>query len=204
MTTVTVDGNFATTGGGVFIRDTTATASEDTVFIDNTASENCGGMFLSDTAVWSGGHFSLNEAPYGGGACVAGEEGQSRMTDVVFEDNEATNSGGALYIDGDARLTRIEITGNHARWGGGIFLTNVTAYLLNSTVTNNRAIEGGGGAYLFNEVSFVVSNTDWGTGGVNNTPDDVMLDRGDAGTQGYSTFGLDESFTCTNPGGVCR
>lgn len=106
-----------------------------------------------------GTKFTLNIASDTGGALRASNS-EVIITDSVFEQNESTNGGGALFFEteNNATLQHVLITKNNSTSsdGGGIYVDNTT--LLNiaaSEISENTAANRGGGIYINNDTDIV-------------------------------------------------
>lgn len=135
--------NAARHGGALLLRGIGASGAtaERVRFDDNTAAQLGGGAALYDGAVLSGEHvhFGGNRAVDGAGLHLAGQatgNGQpftlgsgAAMIDAVFDGNEASGLGGAVYVFG----IKPPMGGQYS-----------VLHLYNSRVARNLAAEGGG------------------------------------------------------------
>ena len=194
-------------GGGLYQRGGTLSATQ-LVIQGSDAGAYGGGAYLRDL---SGGitdaSFEANQATYGGGLLVQDSVLTIQAADIL--DNQVTDAGGGLYATGatvglDACLVEGNVADDDSggrAYGGGLFLndgaelTCTGASGLNYGVVENIASYGGG-AFLHDTYSVLISSLcDWGTGGGDNTPDDVALQKALAV---YEAYGTNETFTCTS------
>jgi hypothetical protein len=175
-------------GGGLRIRSGAATIA-DNVFTENSANWRGGGAKIShDEVVMSGNTFTRNqtygwggalllfesaslltnetyignEADEGGAIAVLEGWGSVTIEDSRFEDNEADDMGGHLYVDllgFSTRLRRVELVGGSSDLGGAIYATSASALetgsldhtrivLENALLDGNTAVLAGGALYL--------------------------------------------------------
>jgi len=112
-----------TAGGGVLILSTDAVILDDIVFL-------------------------ANEAAFGAG--LFGNEGcVVTVTNSTFDLNDATNSGGGVFLwDCTASFDGVTIEDGYATWGGGLYIDGGTLDLDLTTIEDNYATEDGGGFNL--------------------------------------------------------
>ncbi|MCK6503188.1 right-handed parallel beta-helix repeat-containing protein [Myxococcota bacterium] len=143
-----------TYAGGMYLEDCD-TLAVDTVIHDNDASYYGGGIYiLSSDLVMEGCEITANRYPYNGGAISADDGATIELADCVVEGNSASRTGGAFWLD-DATLS-----------------------LVGGSVRDNYANdEEGGGAYLSTSSTgrLTSDGTDWGSGTMDNTPDDISV-----------------------------
>jgi hypothetical protein len=121
-----------------------------------------------------------------------------RLTNVNVTEFSVSQVGGAVYADLDSSLTMIDsvFLDNSAGSGGGTIYSYGPVVCEGSTATagvrSSAAEDGGGGVYLGDDLAATLTSSgcDWGSGGDDNSPDDVASDYF-SGAQ-YST----ESFFC--------
>jgi len=97
---------------------------------------------ISDLTIQNGGNVTQ-----GGGIQATGGGGgaQLTLTNVVLQNNSASNFGGGIYNDGVLTLTDVTISGNTSAGGDGGGLNNAQdATLMGVTISGNSADEGGG------------------------------------------------------------
>jgi CSLREA domain-containing protein len=102
-------------------------------------------LTLTDVLVKGG------QASYGGGI-YAGYYGTLWLGNSTVDDNEASDYGGGLYLDGSAFITGSTVSNNTAdtdtyTYGGGIYISSGQVTLENSTVSGNTSGYEGGGIY---------------------------------------------------------
>ncbi|MCX2482583.1 Ig-like domain-containing protein [Pedobacter sp. MR2016-24] len=106
--------------------------------------------------------FTGNTAPTGGALLIT--NGSTNMTDVVFANNAATATGGAIYVNSGMILNRVSFIDNTSLQHGAAMWTSGTLRIDNSIFSNNKvtstgayyggAIYVGGGNTLINNSSF--------------------------------------------------
>lgn len=160
-----VSGNKATgNGGGVYVYDATCsvTASNGTVFRENSGYRG-GGIFSSGgTVTVEDSTFEKNTATDDGGAIAATQNSSLTVRNSkVLENKAADTAGGILAEKSTLEVTDSIIDGNRASLGGGIYISDIDApgetkedkpehTITRTEITNNTA-DGqgiGGGIYL--------------------------------------------------------
>lgn len=160
-----VGGNKATgNGGGVYVYDATCslTASNGTVFRENSGCRG-GGIFSSGgTVTVEDSTFEKNTATDDGGAIAATQNSSLTVRNSkVLENKAADTAGGILAEKSTLEVTDSIIDGNHASVGGGLYISDIDApgetkedkpehTITRTEITNNTA-DGqgiGGGIYL--------------------------------------------------------
>jgi len=125
---------------------------EGNVFINNHSSDEGGAIYVQDASpLIVGNQFIRNLADRDGGALairtVDRPGQQALVTDNVFQENEASAKGGAIYVElSQPIVQRNQLIGNRATAGGGIFV--------------NGACSGGRGSIQSNRLE---GNTTLGT-----------------------------------------
>jgi hypothetical protein len=172
-------------GGPVVVDATGSTISY------NIASNEGGGLYLSDGVTWTGGLVLGNEATDGAGMYSAPVMGGGLVVvGVVFDGNIATDNGGGAYVEAATDFVDVVFDRNSAFYGGGAYLDNDGTFS-GGAVVRNFALYGGG-AHL-NRGALTVASVDLGlTGATNNTPSDVRLRNG----LNYDWDGV-SSFACS-------
>ncbi|MEM9088935.1 MAG: CHAT domain-containing protein [Cyanobacteria bacterium P01_F01_bin.53] len=154
-----VDSNFENNltndrGGGLYSNTFGAHAGEKIVvensrFINN-QSNNVGGGFhsgLGGTARVSNSVFQGNQATVSGGGLVAEEDITIDAIEVI--DNTAGDFGGGFYlVDSAATVAASRFEGNQATIGGGLFTVATDLTLSDTQLVNNQAADDGGGLRL--------------------------------------------------------
>ena len=106
-----------------------------------------GGLWSTIGAVISGTTFISNSGPGQGGGAVV--QGHSRLTNVHFENNQATaSSGGGLYASGRVTLTNATFISNTAFSDGGALLSFGQAEVYSSRFIDNQSADQGGAVYI--------------------------------------------------------
>lgn len=160
-----VSGNKATgNGGGVYVYDATCslTASNGTVFRENSGTRG-GGIFSSGgTVTVEDSTFEKNTATDDGGAIAATQNSSLTVRNSkVLENKAADTAGGILAEKSTLEVTDSIIDGNRASVGGGLYIADIDApgetkedkpehTITRTEITNNTA-DGmgiGGGIYL--------------------------------------------------------
>jgi parallel beta-helix repeat protein/predicted outer membrane repeat protein len=123
-------GAFASTGG---LHMTSGTLTmRDTTVRDNLGDLVGGGLHLTNGSVGiSRTTISGNEAVFGGGVYVCGNQGTMAFSNSTISDNEVTSDGGGIYVcpSGELHLANVTVSDNRADSddegngdGGGIYL----------------------------------------------------------------------------------
>ena len=160
-----ISGNKATgNGGGVYVYDATSslTASNGTVFRENSGYRG-GGIFSSGgTVTVEDSTFEKNTATDDGGAIAATQNSSLTVRNSkVLENKAADTAGGILAEKSTLEVTDSIIDGNRASVGGGLYIADIDApgetkedkpehTITRTEITNNTA-DGqgiGGGIYL--------------------------------------------------------
>ena len=192
----TVTNNHAGNAPGVAIRNLGAMALDNSTVSANPGGlngtiANDGTMTLDQCVVSNNGNdvvnngtLTMTDCTVSGNTAFVGagvnNVGRATVTDSMFRNNHATNSGGAIANDlGELTITGSTLAGNTALYGGGIFIFNGQIQLTNSTVSGNVVARQGGGIYYndglldvtsctvaFNATTQHFSLEQWGGGGV--------------------------------------
>ncbi len=113
---VTISGNSATDGGGIYNAGTlTAT---DVNLVKNSATDG-GGIDNTGTLTLSEVEIVNNAASHDGGGLL--NHGTANLTNCNLAANSAGSEGGGVFNDGIAALTDCNVTGSSAVIGGGIY-----------------------------------------------------------------------------------
>ncbi|HYF64428.1 MAG TPA: MBG domain-containing protein, partial [Herpetosiphonaceae bacterium] len=139
LTNVTISGNQAFNGGGIYNDRSTLILTNVTIS-GNTAVERGGGLYNAAHLPLTDVTISGNKARYGGGLFLGGYS--PRLTNVVISGNTATEQGGGVYMsDWSPVLTNVTISGNTAQsGGGGIFNNTITPpSIRNSIIWGNSS-----------------------------------------------------------------
>ncbi len=179
-------GYFPEFNGGAIYCDDSSPIIEDCLFINNSANGGGGAMCLYN---WSSPEirrtrFAGNHAPDGGAIFVCNPEGGYSwpyFEEVVFDNNIATNAGGAIYLYKNVfpiliNLTFFQNSATHMTGGGAIYCDiNCNFHIHNSILWQDATPE----LYLWSGCTIHVHNCDLtnGTGsyimGLNN---DITFD----------------------------
>lgn len=199
----TIAGNTAArNGGGVFFNGST-----DGAFNMN------GGTIADNTAAKNGGAVTVNSGTF-------------NMNGGMITDNTAKDDGGGMYLHGTFNMLGGTVSGNTAAdWGGGIYALRVTLNISAGNISGNTAANQGGGVYIASSSTINLSGSTQITGNtVSSSSNNVYLVSnkvinltgaftGEIGitaataptassdvtiTSGYSTYGMDGTFTSDN------
>ena len=123
----------------------------DCVFVDNTATELVGALWVSEESQVVRCAFLANRAEHGGAVALGDTP---RFEACLFVANSATEVGGSVYADGsedEPEFVNCVFWANHCDGDGGVFYNEDRASpkLINCTLAYNTA--GGFGAGLFND-----------------------------------------------------
>lgn len=186
-----ISGNTATTYGGAINQADSQYAK--TVFGNHDASDT---VTLKNNSAQTGGAFYSTKAN-------ANARAMSALmiyddVDAVFEENKATNNGGAIYTYGIVNIKKATFTGNQADEGGAVNLQNgnCTQIISGCTFEDNTSDTHGGAAYVnaaqpvFSDCSFLENKASSNGGalyvyktaaGTSVRLRDVTFDRNEAG-----------------------
>ena len=166
LSEVELAGNDALAGGGVAAFGTSSLSWLGGAATANTATLEGGALSVegADAALESV-DFSANEARWGAAAFLGGG-GAMELSLVRAWANEASVSGGALFLDSAALVHNSIFDANEAPWGGAIFVQGGAPALSYNHLLSNHA--DGGGAAVFVQwadgVSIQNSVVAWSTG----------------------------------------
>ena len=164
--------NFGTSrhhGAGLYTRaGTTGITITVCTFNNNSADEDGGGAYFTESATLTDCTFNNNNARDDGGGAYFTES--ATLTDCTFNNNNARDDGGGAYFNGTtATVTNCIFTANTTNGsfsdGGGAYFDR-TAIVIQCTFTDNETTNDGGGAY-FDGVGTVINSTLY-----NNSADD--------------------------------
>lgn len=140
--------NTAQMGGAIFNYKGALTIIDSTL-ANNYATDNGGAVFNLDTFGGKNTKFKNNRAKNGG--AIANMD-DSNIEDCTFEDNVATERGGAIYSQrAILEVSDSTFTGNGAENGGAIHSNRGTFTIYDSKLTNNNAALVGGAIVLVGE-----------------------------------------------------
>ena len=196
--------NTASASGGA-IQSQRETNVTDSIFIEN-MSELSGGAIENDNGVFSisSSYFSGNSSKWGGAISTSdrdwGRTVQLTISDSVFFENFATDSGGALFGDAIQIIARSSFLTNRAgSFAGGLmsFASHLT--LIDSSFVGNSAEQLVGGLYVSaDETAYLTHLTI-----VQNTADErggLVVHHDEDGEQ---VLELHNSLIAANSGGDC-
>ena len=177
--TVTISGNKAVDGAGMYIAGAAGTpagfslkdgSTGNVAFIGNIASGNGGGVCLANGDMTIANNaISLygNEAQNGGGAAVlTGTFTLSGGSIGVAEQamNRATANGGGFYVRGGTfQMTGGTVLNNTAQNGGGGSVSGGSFRMENGEIKNNTAANGGGVSVENGKVDIVYGTIEYNT-----------------------------------------
>jgi hypothetical protein len=148
---LTIENGNGSNGGGLLVVDHSNATLQACNFLDNTSSDNGGGIQNSGNLVMIGCTLIGNSAPRGGG--LYDRSGSLEMIGCTVTGNSATNGGGLFQTHSyantfpTATLINSTVAGNSAsKTGGGIDARDVLT-LTNCTVSGNFTAGIGGGVY---------------------------------------------------------
>ncbi|MBX2797286.1 MAG: putative metal-binding motif-containing protein [Myxococcales bacterium] len=140
-----LSGNVAASfGGGLSVAEAVQVTASQTEVSTNLA-QTGGGVFLFEGAMMSADpstEIRANRATLGAGAFLS----SATWEGGVVADNEATEIGGGLDLNGGGTARRVHVTGNVAESGAGITADGVVTFE-DVDVDGNTASEAGGGVY---------------------------------------------------------
>ena len=118
--------------------------------VDRTSGNGYGGAIDSDGAMLSinGGTFSGNVAWRGGALSIinCGEDATITNVTFIYNGNENTRDGGAIYSEYSTKVIGCTVSGSTAKYGAGIYAQkDITITVYGGTFENNSA-SGNGGA----------------------------------------------------------
>jgi hypothetical protein len=139
---VTIYGNTANLGGGVYIGENLRTNITNCWIRANQATAEGGGVYLAaqSRVMMFFNRIEQNLAPVGAGAALYGQSATLNRDQVIA--NSATESAGGLKIGGITTGIGISVAGNTAPNGGGVMGLNSFVFLEDSTIEDNIATIG--------------------------------------------------------------
>jgi len=138
--------NYGVNGGGIYVDPTFTNDIEiDSCRFSNNRSELGGGLYVkSDAVIVSNSLFENNRAEDSGGAMVLESRSRSTILDCTFSRNEAEESGGAIYSYGSAsEIKNSRFVQNRVfnQYGGAIFLSKPLNLLIVNFNIENSTFE---------------------------------------------------------------
>jgi len=152
------------------------------VFEDNQAGNHGGAIdWLAKAGEIIHSNFTKNSAEYGGAVYLNGVSSKSRISDVIFKENTATENGGAIDCNAtEMNLTHTKFISNYAKYGAGLCRESgaTGGFGGNNTFDRNHAyISGAALAWLdvdnihINNYTFTNNTADFSGGAIYVSPD---------------------------------
>jgi hypothetical protein len=160
LTGVTLQHNFAGSGGGAYVSEPSAIAAS--LFLSNTAVNEGGGLRAQDSVVINGSSFISNRADTytGGGAHLTA----ATIINSRFLTNSTAGDGGGLWSAFATLLvTGTEFSGNSALSGGAIgsFFLNAGSRIEQSRFAGNVAGFHGGALHSKSDTEIGLARNQW-------------------------------------------
>ena len=158
-----VYGNAADTGGGILLDESNGTTLAGNNVYSNTAIYNGGGVYLwySDGGTLAGNHVHSNTSgQMGGGVAIGYSPGAMLEENDVFSNEADTGGGVNVFYSDNTTLTGNSLYDNEAgEDGGGVyFLSSANATLADSDIYNNRATSGAGASLAGSDGAVLTGN----------------------------------------------
>jgi predicted outer membrane repeat protein len=200
----TVDNNSVTNtltgeGGGIYQDSGALVLSGGSVIQRNSAAFGAG-LYAIGSAI-DGGKFEANQASDSGGGIYIGGEFGTSLARVTIRDNSATNRGGGLFSSSYMKSVDAEIISNTANQGGAIYADAEAALMTfdSASILSNTATTGGA---IFLENGLVtLLLCDLGEGSTENIADDVYI--GNIYGQSYTGYSTNTVVNCDTSIGSC-
>lgn len=204
----TIAGNTAPYGAGLAVNkaNITANPTSDRITIDsNTATQNGGGVYLSDGSIsLTKALISNNQSRLGAGLYVEGSNAiSSTFSGGTFANNHASLAGGGFAVSGSGvtiNLEDVDIQNNTAPSGGGVYVGN--GAILNLAKGLIRANKAVGNSSLSTAYGQSLENLKGFGGGVfvdNNSTMNFSLSSGVIGIyNNIAEMGADDIFATGN------
>ena len=152
------------------------------VFEDNQAGNHGGAIdWLAKAGEIIHSNFTKNSAEYGGAVYLNGVSSKSRISDVIFKENTATENGGAIDCNAtEMNLTHTKFISNYAKYGAGLCRESgaTGGFGGNNTFDRNHAyVSGAALAWLdvdnihINNYTFTNNTADFSGGAIYVSPD---------------------------------
>ncbi len=136
-------------GGAVYCNSAAGTLTVDgATFINNTTASYGGAIYCKGSVTINGTTFKKNAATNDGGAVYC-ENAISIKGKSIFDENEASQNGGAVYkysTTGTMEIDDSSFTKNKAKQGGAVHTTVATTIANKASFTENEATSDYGGA----------------------------------------------------------
>ncbi len=143
------------TYSGLSISESSVMVTDSHIDNNNYSGAYLRSAFLTQTGTIANTSISNNKGSYGGGLHV-GRKYDVTFTGGTINGNEATDSGGGLYVDrGVLDISKSHIRGNKAPFGGGVYVGSNSygsVTMTNCDITGNIA-ENSQGAGIYNDQS---------------------------------------------------
>jgi predicted outer membrane repeat protein len=200
----TVNNNTATVGGGAIVSNSTITSSNGLTFDSNSATSYGGGLYLIDASSATGLTVSNNSSVFAGG--IAMKNGNSEiisLSNSTVSSNVATQFGGGIYAESGLLITSVTFDGNTAgTFGGGISVNSADSMRMTGcTLTNNSGSAGGGAELVMGTLT--ATNTSWGAGVNDNSPDDIRVYQPSTGNSYTTQVSAGSDITCMSSTMTC-
>ena len=198
ITGVTITGNAAPEGGGVFVTGTGVGTSELTecVIDSNTSAQTGAGAMALGDASWTDVVVSGNASEVRGGGLYLGLSSLHAVQGGELTGNTAGSWGGNLYANSGSLvgLAGTLVGQGAAPRGAGVYTNGdaTVVRLIGASVQGNTAEVSGGGARL-TAGRIVSESTSWGT--VTPNSDDVYVNQ-----LGPFDYGAEATFDCSLAG----
>ncbi|MEL6341629.1 MAG: MopE-related protein [Myxococcota bacterium] len=185
MTDSIFQDNVSDYGGAVSLDDGSTFEARDVTFQRNEADVYGGGIYADGDLTGSGITIDLDDCTFedngfdglstgNGGAIGARDNVELIDRNGVYEDNTASQNGGAIYIENDSSVdidgatfenNTIPSTAGFPNSGGGIYARELTAFTIqNSEFNENSAFNYGGAIFLTDiNVTATIDNTTFDT-----------------------------------------
>ncbi len=174
--TVTLSGNYATSGGAVYLA-AGSLANNNNLVLDNNTATNGGAIYIAGgmLSINDGSLLTGNSAMNNGGAIYIASGTATISNGSTISNNSSTQNGGGVYVaGGTVTVTSSTFSDNTTIHnpndvdefsGGGIYVAAGTLTASNSAFTGNTAADNGGGICI--ESTATVSNCSF-TGNTSN------------------------------------
>jgi hypothetical protein len=120
-----------------------------------------------------------NNAQFGAGVLgpLDVENAETLILDTLITDNNASSTGGGVYLNWGGQIIGSSIYRNRSANAGGVVVSAPTpspSPPARSSPTSRESSSGGGGALVF-DAKLNSEDSEWGQGDTNNSRNDVML-----------------------------
>ncbi|MBN1890055.1 MAG: right-handed parallel beta-helix repeat-containing protein [Thermoflexales bacterium] len=148
--------NLALQGGGLYLKDSSATLSENIVSTNGVALG--GGLFSTSSLITlTANAISTNTADFGGGGLYLHGSRATLVDNAIAANVSSGGDGGGLHLQASSiTLTANTITSNTATLGGGgLFEETGDATLINNVIADNQVAPNGLGSGLYVRASLL-------------------------------------------------